>query len=160
MYNPRTIFHPHLYDALSGPFRPANSDRIHTLARLAVATLDRGDGYSTYNRGRAFAYNPSWAPETQMTVECDEGAIVRVVGVKSLLFTNFLVANLINPLAEGPKKFAVSGYIGEVNGYTPGHEIEERVYGLSSGEAITSAQQEIAKFALSLYDAHLKLASR
>lgn len=54
------------YDALSAEFAPPTdpSKRLHTLARLAVATCDKGQGPDDYR-----SYTPSWARNSYSIVE-------------------------------------------------------------------------------------------
>ena len=55
-----------LYDALSAEFAPPTdpSKRRHTLARLAVAACDKGQGPDDYR-----SYTPSWAQNSYSVVE-------------------------------------------------------------------------------------------
>ncbi len=77
MINPNNVLvSPLFYDALSGEFQPPTDElgRSHTLARLAVATLTKGEqleGPEHFNvRIAEFVYTPSWASETVVEATC------------------------------------------------------------------------------------------
>jgi hypothetical protein len=72
--NPEQFFiRSHIYDALSGEFRPPTDPekRLHTLGRLAIATVTKGQ-YTLNHEDESFdplfTYRPSWAPDVTAQV--------------------------------------------------------------------------------------------
>jgi hypothetical protein len=72
------LIRPHVYDALSGEFRPPTDPekRLHTIGRLAIAAVTKGDYKLIHAEGESdfaprFIYHPSWAPHVTVQVDAD-----------------------------------------------------------------------------------------
>lgn len=64
----RVRMRPYFQDALSGAFVPARDPwRAHTLSRLALATLTKGEETDSVDEALAQRYVPSWAPGVEVT---------------------------------------------------------------------------------------------
>lgn len=69
----RVRFRPFFQDALSGAFVPARDPhRAHTLSRLAMATLMKGEEADSVDETLAQRYVPSWAPGVEVTTTYTE----------------------------------------------------------------------------------------
>ncbi len=68
------LIRPSIYEVLSGEFRPSSDKqhRRHTLANLALATFNKGDGVGVDIEGYTnLQYRPSWAP-VESRVRCQQ----------------------------------------------------------------------------------------
>ncbi len=66
------VVSPLFYDALSGEFVPDSDPerRKHTLGRLSMAAVQKGEATQVDRWRRDFEYKPSWAPGVLATAVC------------------------------------------------------------------------------------------
>ncbi len=66
------VVSPLFYDALSGEFAPTcdPEKRKHTLGRLSMAAIQKGEAIQVDRWRRDFEYEPSWAPGVLATAVC------------------------------------------------------------------------------------------
>lgn len=133
------------YDVLSGEFTPPSDPEHsqHTLARLAVATSEKGRGPDDCRD-----YVPSWAQDTYTLLETDIiGDHVLSIGSSALDKSNFhQFADFTSDPARGPRdrhELVITDNTGL-----------EVVHPLELGPRLNELRAEIAKIAQKFYDQH------
>jgi len=145
----RLRFHPLFYDALSGEFQPPSDEEgwLHTLGRLAYASVLKGEKDWGSSREYIFRYNPSWAASVIVTAKCYRGFDESLITLSSLLLDGpkphslTVGSTLVIPrLEEEPPEFKLSVANDGVNAETYVLELGEKLN--NAKVAVTEAAQE------------------
>jgi hypothetical protein len=138
---------PLFYDALSEPFLPPTDPqgRKHTLGRLSVAAVNKGEAGGRYGR----VYRPSWAPVSAAVT-------MKPIGPDNYQIIGLNVTDL-NDSAENPQSLSVAhadlGDSPALNLYldTDDHPTALRLP-FTLGDDLNTARYEVAKAAQTFFD--------